>query len=347
MSSLTRKCLNLWTWDFLQSSYSIRDDAKLLYSLTKESWNFDRRNATFVILNKILCGIIDYAEIVVNASFLTQSILILQHDPAFQKTSFLKLVLVKICFTALNIGRKKYQLKIKKVLEPLIRRKRILRLLKAYFQLSHPQQVKEGIQTRFDNVNMNCYDTADCFENTIEAICHIVETCVVILVFGYNLRKISPVAGIILVIFTVFQTAHVVYQLNKNSEPAVTGYKSEAERRASTLQYFPCHSKEHAQDLKLYGAENWLLANLRRALENEKPTRYRFYRVETLEKCFDLLQSLGNPVLMVVFGIAIDLESFNLVFASFDRVDRNIRSLSWTVRNLQRRVLPFAKSYYE
>ena len=163
MSFLKQKCLDLLSHAFEHNS----SDAKRLFKLTKESWDFDRRRASLIILERIFRTGAHYLETRIDASLFTQSLRILQRDPTFRKSHYAKIVIIKLCLTAMSYKADRYMLKVKIAMDAVIRQNRMLRLVASYLQLPYSQQVKEGTQCRYDNLRYQVSDNLHSFEETV------------------------------------------------------------------------------------------------------------------------------------------------------------------------------------
>ena len=126
-----------------------------VYRLTKEAWEFDIKNATIVILLNIFASLCRYIETVLDAAIVTHSLFGLQNHDSFNKDYFGRLIAVKVLLVVVKYGGSLYGRGVSNSLEAVILRKREVRLLKAYFRLPYPQQVKKGIRTKFMEVHLS------------------------------------------------------------------------------------------------------------------------------------------------------------------------------------------------
>lgn len=127
----------------------VKGNVRQVCCLTKEAWEFDRKNATIVILLNIFSSICRYAETVLDAAIITHSLFGLQNHDSFGKGYFGRLVATKLLLVMTQYIGGRYGRGISNHLEAVIPRKREVRLLEAYFRLPYPQQVKKGTRTKF------------------------------------------------------------------------------------------------------------------------------------------------------------------------------------------------------
>ena len=344
MSFLKQKCLDLLSTAFEHKS----SDAKRLFKLTKESWEFDRRRASLIILERIFHTGAGYVETRIDASLFTQSLRILQRDPTFRRSHYAKIVVIKLCLTAMNYKADRFISKVKIALDAMIQQNRMLRLVASYLQLPYSQQVKEGTQYRYNDLKYQVSNHLRSFEETVGAVCRATETCAILVVAGRDLLKDSLFSAFLLASFTLLHGVHAIYRLKQDPENELCGYQYRSERRISSLQNYTLQDPESAQDIKLYGSKDWLLANLKMAYEEsskQKPLRDLPSRVGYLYHWMGLLQRIGIPTMALVSGFDIDLDAYYYAIMSLGSVTRNLESLRWTADYFARFLLPYAREY--
>jgi len=206
-------------------------------------------------------------HLVIEAQLATQTLRWLQLDSSFEKTYFLKLMLLQILLFGVKIGCKMYVGSTQKAMQSIIIRKRTLKLVETYLNLPYSQQAKDSIRSRFRQVIGEVGYSPDVFENTLTAVGEAVDTCVILAVAGASLLKTSSLGALTLAAFTSLYIANAVCSVKRAPENHGFRWSSAAERRAATLSDFPVDCRASPQDLRLYGSRNWLLSELRAAVE--------------------------------------------------------------------------------
>src|SRR5271155_3048447 len=276
---------------------------KTIFTLTKEVWDFDRQYAIFTILIRIFISVQRYSETILDASLLTQCILVLQDRTTFDKTFFAKLLLLKILVLAASYIPKWFHRNVEYPKEHAMNQARIQRLLTAYLHLPYSEQEKESIRGKFRKLiaEGGTRWLEDVFADTVESTCQIMEALVITVATYSNFHRMSGWASILLVSITLLHFAYIVDTLRLESRMYKTfwNYKSEEERRATVLEEFPVSSKLAAQEIKLFGAREWVLTTLEADHQKIPPKPNRWNRDG--EDLLGLLEWLGLPILALFF----------------------------------------------
>jgi len=97
----------------------------------------------------------------------------------------------------------------------------------------------------------------------------------------------------------------------------------------------------------LYGSRNWLLSELRAAVEKIPLRKEDIPSQDGLNTLIDLLEFIGFTAIMTLFGLNVNLDIFLLVQRSLSAVRNNLSNLQWMTETLYGTAIPFAKKYLE
>jgi ABC-type multidrug transport system fused ATPase/permease subunit len=320
---------------------------KTIFTLTKELWDFDRQYAIFTILITIFISVQRYSETLLDASLLTQCILVLQDRTTFDKTYFAKLLLLKILLLAASYIPKWFHRNVEHPKRHAMNQARIQRLLTAYLHLPYSEQEKESVRGQFRKLiaEGGIRWLEDVFADTVESTCQIMEALVITLATYSNFHRMSGWASVLLVSITLLHFAYIVDTLRLESRMYKTywNYKSEEERRATVLEDFPVSSKLAAQEVKLFGAREWVLSTLEADHQKIPPKPNRWNRDG--EDLLGLLEWLGLPILALFFDLKIDLESYNLAVKRIGSLTHVMRLFMRQMRDFQGKIIPKAQEY--
>jgi ABC-type multidrug transport system fused ATPase/permease subunit len=115
----------------------------------------------------------------------------------------------------------------------------------------------------------------------------------------------------------------------------------------SVLSQFPFQDPDSPQDLKLYGSTEWLLSNIEAEFKNIPQKKDTGSTNDPLGCILAMAEVVGLPLLTIICGIDINLNSYNLAQMSLITIRGNIVTLKWSIDSFQKYVLPFAKNYFD
>ena len=135
-----------------QHGMSVQEDMRKVWIVTKECYNFDPWNGTLIIMDHIAASLSSYLYTRLQAAILAQTVLALQNEASFQREYFLKIVFMELSLRVLNFSRMTYANKFKDKMAGNVSTGYILKLMDAYFALPFVEQVRDGVQSRLENV---------------------------------------------------------------------------------------------------------------------------------------------------------------------------------------------------
>ena len=92
---------------------------------------------------------------------------------------------------------------------------------------------------------------------------------------------------------------------------------------------------------------DWLLKTYTSDAEKVKPRKPKDLDSDSLDYSLQLLEVVGISSLALLFGINIDMDSFNLAQKCLGTIGTNMISLKWTTEDLIKWELPFANEYLD
>jgi hypothetical protein len=92
---------------------------------------------------------------------------------------------------------------------------------------------------------------------------------------------------------------------------------------------------------------DWLLKSYTIDAEKMKPQKPKDIDSDSLDYSLQLLKVVGISSFALLFGINIDMDSFNLAQKCLATIGTNMISLKWTTEDLIKWDLPFAKEYLD
>jgi len=131
----------------------IQENAKKILTITVEAYEFDPWRARLIVLSAILKSCCNYLQTSLDVQLLSQCTLAMQQNPMIQiRRSFLMLMTFRILVVILGYGLNECKRKVSKAFGANVIRRRDLRLLKTYFELSYLEQTKRGTRDLFTEV---------------------------------------------------------------------------------------------------------------------------------------------------------------------------------------------------
>jgi len=129
-----------------------QENGKKLLAVTMEAYELDPWRATLITLNAIFSSCCHYVETFLDAQLLSHCILALQKTRVIETRPLVLLITTRILAVILRYGLGESGRRLNSAFGTTVARKRALRLLKTYFELSYLEQTKRATRQLFTDV---------------------------------------------------------------------------------------------------------------------------------------------------------------------------------------------------